>query len=270
MSGAGFWQSKPPPGTALDRAHQLAQGLVSLWLFNEGSGSSVNEVANNNRGAITAATWAPAGPHSPALDFGTGRYVEMVDSSSLSGTQRETFAAWLFMRTAPGAGQSYISQLLSDEDASSGSAIYRIGSQGSSTFARRLGVNFNDGGDHDAESATDLPLNEWCHVAVTTDGQNARFYVNGWLDNTVSYTITPSAKAGAWRIGLMLEGSRPFDGLIAWMGRWSRPLSQPEMSLLVSDTYGMFAPPVWRRYFVPAAAPPPPTTRRTLPLLGVA
>jgi hypothetical protein len=58
--------SKPPPGTLVDWAHPLAQGLIGAWLFNEGAGVLVNDATGmGHNGVVTtpdAATQWQGGP----------------------------------------------------------------------------------------------------------------------------------------------------------------------------------------------------------------
>src|SRR5690348_15683757 len=64
-------------------AHANAQaGLVAAYGFNEGSGTSVNDISGNgNTGTITGATWSGSGKFGGALSFdGTSSLVTINDS----------------------------------------------------------------------------------------------------------------------------------------------------------------------------------------------
>ena len=51
--------NKPPMGWPIDWDNPLSKGLVGFWLFNEGSGSRVNDLSGNgNTGTIVGPTWA--------------------------------------------------------------------------------------------------------------------------------------------------------------------------------------------------------------------
>ena len=60
--------------------------------------------------------------------------------------------------------------------------IFAIGSDGSGCGTKKIG--FFGVGRWDQSSGT-IPLNVWTHVAVTFDGTNKMFYINGVLDRTV-------------------------------------------------------------------------------------
>lgn len=63
--------------------------------------------------------------------------------------------------------------------------------------------------------ASTIAVAEWVHVAVTWDGANASFYVNGALTDTVPLAVTPcSALADHWLIGARDDDLFRFDGII--------------------------------------------------------
>ncbi len=61
--------------------------------------------------------------------------------------------------------------------------IFALNSDGAGCGGRRIG--FFAAGRWDQSSSNSVPLNVWSHVAVTFDGTNKMFYVNGVLDRTV-------------------------------------------------------------------------------------
>ena len=64
--------------------------------FDAGSGSTAADSSGSgNNGAITGATWAPAGKFGAALSFDGGDVVNVPDSASLDLTTAMTLEAWV-------------------------------------------------------------------------------------------------------------------------------------------------------------------------------
>lgn len=60
-----IYQPKPKLGMQLNRKHQLADGLIGCWIFNEATGDKVFDLSGQgNDGTIVGADWVPNG-----LDF---------------------------------------------------------------------------------------------------------------------------------------------------------------------------------------------------------
>ncbi len=222
------------------------RSLVGWWPMEEGTSTLVTDYSgNNNHGTTSNMSVTPStesgwrlGKLGKALGFdGTDDRVYIMDSSSLNfnGITTTTFAAWIYLDNYPGAGSSYISQIIGDESACAlgGSTIWRIGSQGNILYRGRIGINFRNPTDHDDQNNTDIPLRTWTHIAVTTDGTNVRYYINGRLDTTNAYTFAPFSTPCSWTIGFYLGGNgRAFDGKIDDVRLYKRTLSTDEISAL--------------------------------------
>jgi hypothetical protein len=98
---------------------------------------------------------------------------------------------------------------------------------------------------HTAPEGTDVPVNEWTHVAVTWDAGDPvmRFYKNGEEIDSVSKEGSAVATAPDVKIGIGNQsatvpgggGIRPFGGLIDDVGIYQRALSEPEVRYLAGD-----------------------------------
>ena len=90
--------------------------------------------------------------------------------------------------------------------------------------------------DVNIESGTgSFVANKWYFIAATYDGTNAKIYVNGVLENTVSTTKTFSTTTNA-RIGSQSynEGAL-YDGNITEVGTWDRTLTALEVASLYNQ-----------------------------------
>src|ERR1044071_6216018 len=71
-------------------------------------------------------------------------------------------------------------------------------------------------------SVSNIPLNTWTHVAVTFDGSNKRFYINGVLDRTAPRFGVPYKSGQPMTIGRQGNcGCSYFDGSLEEVRLWS-------------------------------------------------
>jgi hypothetical protein len=111
---------------------------------------------------------------------GIDDHVVVASNASLTLSNQLTFEAWVFVE------ESKCNTILSRGDGGGNSDyIFQVGYNGVSCNARTIGFWAAGGWD---SSASSVPLNAWTHVAVTYDGSNKRFYLNGVLDRTISRT----------------------------------------------------------------------------------
>ena len=91
-------------------------------------------------------------------------------------------------------------------------------------------------------SYTSINALQWYHIASVLDGSALKFYINGSLVDTVSYTQTPNAD---WlRAGARNNGSERVDGRMDDIRIFDRALTTSEITALASK----------RGYEVPAAS----------------
>ncbi|MFH2028023.1 MAG: LamG domain-containing protein, partial [Nanoarchaeota archaeon] len=185
-----------------------------------------------NNGSIYGTTWNITGKYVGAFEFdGTDDYILIADSASLDISQKTTFSAWIYPEAYGDVDDEYIKNIYSDEAADL-TSVWRIGSQGSEALKDKLGVNYNDGDNHDIESTGSVSLNTWTYITAVTNGTHVNFYFNGVLDSSKEYTITPTQKSGSWRVGSKDEAGTPdrqFNGKIDEIKLWNRSLTADEV-----------------------------------------
>ncbi len=71
--------------------------------------------------------------------------------------------------------------------------------------------------------------NQWTHVAVTYDGSNLKYYINGVLDSIVPVI-------GNWNLGNSVEIGKGFTGMIDEVRFYSNVLSQEEIVAAMNNT----------------------------------
>lgn len=83
-----------------------------------------------------------------------------------------------------------------------------------------------------------ITYNQWNHVAVSYDGSNVKFYINGILDKSVSYTGNLVFTSNPFLIGKE-KGGYPFKGRIDEVKIWNYALSDSD----IKDDYNSAAGP---------------------------
>ncbi len=160
--------------------------------MNEKNGANVYDTSGNgNDGAITDATWA-RGKYGSALSFdGTNDYIQYTDSSLASnfpgkngsGTTSEiTIETWAFLK------DNYIDIICKY----SGSFCFWFDA------SSRLRITTPDGTVYTSSLSIQ---NEWKHLAMTTAGTNANFYVDGNLEATESFAYEIRESSSTFYVG---------------------------------------------------------------------
>ncbi len=196
------WFAVAAMGLALARPAQA--GLVGYWAFDEGTGTTANDLSpNGNNGTLKAITGGGTGSvptwqadHTGAggrhaLHFAQGM-VEVPDSASLHITNTFTIAAWMYdtgsnyghLFSAGGTATNQRNWLLQTSQYGGDSAYFWSATNG--TFQRSLSF---------------VPtMSSWHHFAVTYDGANMRTYFDGVLKTTKTFAGALSAW-GTLRLG---------------------------------------------------------------------
>lgn len=240
------WTTKPPVGIQLDFTNPINNGLVGCWIFNEGSGTVVNDLSTNgNNGTLmniaepsTATSgWNMNGRLSGiglSLD-GIDDYVELGNKSSIINftlTNEITISAWVYINSKSTTNSEAIISCLGGL---SGYAI-RIGTSYTSFF-------IGDGTTYVINYGNPFPTNSWHHVVAIKSGTSMRLYVDNILliTNVFNGTISTQSSGYTVRIGSnQLEGNKCINGIIDDVRIWNRGLSNNEINILNTNSYGMF------------------------------
>lgn len=176
----------------------LANGLVGYWKMDEtaansctgGTNDSCDASGNVNDGAWTAnATTTAAGRFASAVTFdGTGDYVSVADSVSLSPTSSISFGSWI----KPNSSIATKSILVKN-------TAYRLVTDGSGNPQCQIynGAAWQTA----ATSSTAVTTGTWYHVFCTYDGSTIRVFVNGLLKGSTTNAVTVNDSSAALEIG---------------------------------------------------------------------
>lgn len=187
--------SAPTPSFSInDAIPETTDGnTVGLWHFQEGSGSSISDSSGNGyTGSASNVGWTP-GKFGPAGNFNGSNAVVGIGNSSAFNPSNITVEAWIYPTNVNGGGEESI--LRKSVSSSDSGLIYDFILQQDGVYLR---LNGNNGF---AKSNTHLQNNQWYHVAGTYDGSTIKIYINGVLDNSVSYNVPLRPSSGNLYIG---------------------------------------------------------------------
>lgn len=162
-------------------------------------------------------------PYSYSLLFnGSSQYVTLGTSGSIAeASSAFTVIAW-FKQTAPAAGS--IVTIVGDTDVANKRFQFQLLDGKIRSFVSTNGTSANFAGN-----LSFLP-GVWNQVAMTYDGSNARSYINGVLDQTVTCTGVCYASTAGMAIGRGFAAARYMPGNIARLQYGNvRALSQEEI-----------------------------------------
>jgi PKD repeat protein len=209
-------------------------GLVAAYGFDEGSGATAADASGkNNHGAISGAAWA-AGKFGKALSFnGSNNQVTVKDSASLDLTNGLTLEAWVNPKTST-RGRTVI---LKEKP---GGAVYNLYS---SEDAHLPLASVFVGDYRIISSKSQLPLNQWSHLATTYDGKYQRLYVNGKEVASRAQTGSIQTSGGALKIGGNGIWGEWFSGAIDEVRIYNRALAVSEIQADMNKSVASSNPP---------------------------
>jgi hypothetical protein len=211
------------------------------WKMDECQGSAVsNSISNTLHGALTiggsgtntaigtcatsgARFDGATGKRNSALDFdGTDDYVSITTPTSLA-SQTMSYAAWV-KRASTGNNNAIFAYT---NNASSGGTVFYFDTSNRLAFAKT-------GQASCTSTSTITDTSNWNHVAVTYDGANCRFYINGKLDASPAYSQTFSYSGNA-TIGGTTTTNSLFEGQIDDLRVYIYPITQTQIDLIMND-----------------------------------
>ena len=188
---------------------------ISLWRFDEGSGTNANDETGTNNGTLKAPgepDWVGSdnGESEDALRFdGNDDYVDCGNGASLRIKNKLTLGAWL----QPNSGAIGNGAIIYMDTA------YRLYLNDSGYLT---GGIYYSGDWHDIISNRTVPRNgsTWTHTALTYDkdeetGEELKLYING--HNVATANHTHSIKTSSDNLYIGYDGTKnqyPFDGVI--------------------------------------------------------
>lgn len=219
------WRSQVSPGFGTDSGYQgevLADHPQGYWRLDEASGSTTAQdssgvgLAGTYNGSVTSGVpslW----PTLTASQFDSGDdLVSVPDYAGLRPDQL-TVEAWI----NPTQANAYYDTVLMK------SAYNWDNGYGLMLVNGRMRFFVNSYSEHFVES--DVPVNQWSHVAGTYDGNQLRLYVDGQLSATVDYAAPINHDTGDLRIGNSSEG-HPWRGRLGDVAVYDGALTEEQIA----------------------------------------
>ena len=218
----------PQTFTATFTATQAPNGLMAAWGFNEGSGSTAADTSGNGNVAtlVNGPTWT-TGRYGGGLSFDhTNDYLTLPNSSSLnvSGSAL-TLSVWLRPTSMP--GDSVVLAKL--WNAGWTPPYYQYGIELQSNGSRPVFFVGTSTGYLSSAMDTTLPYGQWSHLAITFNGSQVLFYVNGTLVSTKTLSATMTARGQQMRVAADARPSQFYFGTLDDLRIYNRVQTSAEV-----------------------------------------
>jgi streptogramin lyase len=204
--------------------------------FDEDEGDAAHDSVGRSNALLQDTEWSD-GRFGSGIEFdGEGDPAHVNANAAMDFPREFTADAWV-KPEASGGTETIISKRDSDEALPFGYRLYLNGEEG----ALAADIADSEGSSPSLEAAEPLPLGVWSHVALTSDGSEARLYVDGLL--VASEASVPSKPTdGPLEIGGAEGGEDRFQGQIDEVRLYRARLSSEEirrdMEVRVTPSHG--------------------------------
>ena len=214
-----------------------SNGIIAHFEFN---GNAIDESENNNDGILHGGvSWSTdrfENENSAALFDGIDGYIEVPNSVSLSSpTNALSITCWLLIDP----NHNIVSSIV-DKAPINAYGQYNFTYEHINPGQFKLYLNGQNTNSFGTFVQNDIPINEWCFVACTWDGNQSKIYVNDNLINSQNLTGTIEPDNNPVSIGLQKAGNlnNHFKGKIDEVRIYNRALTTNEINILygVSNT----------------------------------
>src|SRR3990167_1991978 len=206
---------------------------MGAWLFTEGSGTTVADASGEGNtctflgsGQPAWSASVPSGYSNNSVDFdGTN---DLINCTTVAvATSNISYVAWVNLDGVGGSvnNHRFVVSITEGSSSQNWNSYFAIESWDENTDTL---LQFTDSISTNAE----VPTTGWQHVAVTYDGSNVRYYLNGALDSTVAFTDSLSTSYTTAFIGGRNAGvgTTYMNGLVTEVGYFTRVLSLSEIN----------------------------------------
>jgi len=209
-----------------------SEGLVALWSFDEGAGTTaVDSSGNSNNGILNGPTWT-TGKLDGGLSFdGVNDRIDIANSASLNiAGSSISISLWVNPQPLTASTDSVI--IAKFWDPTKNPALpYQYGVELTAgnrpTFYFGNGVTFNR-----ADMTPTIPYGQWSYITVTYDGGNVRWYRDGIAVSVTPLVSSLQARGQAMKMGVDQDNTQPNKGVIDELRIYNKVLSQGEVSAL--------------------------------------
>ncbi len=200
------------------------QGPIAAYSFDEGEGTSVEDLSGDgNTATIEGTEWVPGGKYGGALEFdGEEDCVSIPESPELDFGEEFTLESWV----RPEGSLDHDPVIFKEGE---GFPSYALG-VGIPHSGKAEGVIGQEGEGHqNVYSSEPLEANVWSHLALTYDGAKLRLFVDGELIASEAVENADSGSAGPLTIGCNALYGAHFQGKIDEVRIYNRALGAGEL-----------------------------------------
>lgn len=257
------WSFKPPLPTRIDRALPLTQGLIGLWLVNEGGGAPTSpftapDGSNPMSGTVASQVSWTNGPYGSALTVNSGFIAAGFTTSSYKTGYASGSIAWRWLWNASPTNGA----ISKGWGANSGGNIPELAFTKWSDNNCYIGwITLGNDARIVIAASSVITQAVWQFFVLTWNATGSILYRNGVQIG--SHSGGPSVQTLPNNFGWMgtagdgAHAGMPTGSLWDYGAMWNRALSATEVSQLSAEPYSLVAtPPWWRRL----ASPPATTT----------
>lgn len=217
----------------------LKTNLLSLYEFDETTGTVAEDAHSTNDGTISGATINQTGKIVKCYDFDGVN--DSVSNPLTAHYTNFSFAAWIYVHSSGGGTNG---RIMDKRNAGGTNAMWIYCADFDSDIRIRVGVGFTSNGDWGI--TTKMTKNAWHHLVVTynnsSTANNPSIYIDS-VAKTVARDAVPSGtlvtNTSKYWIGNRGDGDRAFDGLIDQVGMWDKILTQEEVTALYNAGNGL-------------------------------
>lgn len=213
-----------------------SNGLVAFFPFD----GNVNDVSgNNNHGIVYGATLTTDqnGNTESAYEFNGASSIDIGNSDSLNPSNSISFYCDFLIPQS--FSNNYILGRNPDSSSDYGYNFGIVGDDNTQSIRFGLGNNSTGSNINDISANVDLNKNQWYSLAVTYDGTQVKFYLNGSLLSTENLTLQAGIHQndyntfiGKYRPSGGSNGLQFFKGKLDNVGIWNRALTNQEIQNL--------------------------------------
>jgi len=259
-----YWgQQKPPLGVPADKGHILCPSS-GLWLMNEGSGNTVQDLSGNgNTGTLASAVVWSTGQFGAAAEFNgdENTRITMPDSPAYSGLSQITVSFWMYPHSLETADDT---KMVVGKANWNDNREWRVRIEQDGNFIWQISNDGNDPGTNECsvDASNYLTIGKWSHIVGTYDGTTLWLYIDGVQvdtnagDGGACYDGSAVLAIGA---ASDLGGTAPdaYDGLVDDVMIYNRALSASEIQQLYREPFCMVRTRRRRVIFDEIAGVPP-------------
>ncbi|MFC2152862.1 LamG domain-containing protein, partial [Bacteroidota bacterium] len=194
----------------------LTDGLKSYYNFDETSGNLIDSHGTNDGTVYGGITTNITGKVNTGYDFdGSDDYIDL--GTNFDFTNGYTLSFWANIDVI--GDDAFISQ-------GYGIICWLVSGQ----------IRFYQSGSARATvSSSDVPLNQWFHIAFVWDQSTCKVYINGAEKASGNCTAAPYHPHISVKVGHYSNTNYSYDGSLDELGIWEKALSETEISELYNS-----------------------------------